>query len=227
MLEEFLEHPFFLKMSPASTTAERTRAIPQPPAATRNQPQSAEESFWGIAAGDASSEAHRDARCVAGGNPGSGALLGARATRESEGTVIRQLRFILRICGEEMAAIPWTAQSAERTPYAVRRSTQLLRPAYDRGAGSFALFGALSSCEDIEVPGVVRRTASLVDEGEDRRCGRVPVPSPHPMLRRSIQTCSFRGQGNHPAEGLGREPERTRRLTLDSPTAELVIPATT
>jgi hypothetical protein len=54
---------------------------------------------WGIAAGDASSEAHRDAQCVAGGNPASGALLGARATHESEGTVIRQLRFMLCICG--------------------------------------------------------------------------------------------------------------------------------
>lgn len=73
-----------------------------------------------------------------------------------------------------MAAIPWTAQAADRTAYAVRRSTQLLRPVYDRGTGSFALFGALSLCEDIEVPGVVRRTASLVDEDEDRRCGRVP-----------------------------------------------------
>src|SRR6266851_7285584 len=139
-----------------------------------HKPQSAEESFWGIAAGDASSEGHRDARCVAGGNPASGALLGARATHESEGTVIRQLRFILCICGEEMAAIPWTAQAAVRTAYAIRRSTQLLRPVYDRGAGSFALFGALSLCEDIEVPGVVRRTASLVNEGEDRGCGRVP-----------------------------------------------------
>jgi len=40
----------FPESSLASTPAERTRIIPQPPAATRNQPQSSQEYFWGIAA---------------------------------------------------------------------------------------------------------------------------------------------------------------------------------
>jgi len=50
MLEELLEHPFFLNRH-------RQAPLLKERAAIRNQPQSAGESFWGIAAGDASSEA--------------------------------------------------------------------------------------------------------------------------------------------------------------------------
>jgi hypothetical protein len=58
MLEEFLEHPFFLnRHRQAPLLKERESFLSHLPA-TRNQPQSAEESFWGIAADDASSEAH-------------------------------------------------------------------------------------------------------------------------------------------------------------------------
>jgi hypothetical protein len=53
-----------------------------------------------------------------------GAALGAPATHESQGTFIRQLRVILYICGEKMAATPWATEARKCAADAIRRSTQ-------------------------------------------------------------------------------------------------------
>ena len=79
--------------------------------------------------------------------------LGAPATRESKGAFLWQLGFILYICGEEVAAIPWAAKARKCAAYAVCRSTQRLRPIHDRGKGAFAVFGSVPLLADIDVPG--------------------------------------------------------------------------
>src|ERR1017187_9116784 len=87
--------------------------------------------------------------------------------RESFLNHLQQLRFILYICGEEMAAVPWAAEVAQRAPPAVCGSAQRLRPIHDRGARSLATFGALPHLEDIGVSGMVRGAASVVGESEE------------------------------------------------------------
>ncbi len=104
----------------------------------------------------------------------------APATRESKGTVLRQLCFILYICGEEVAAIPWAAQAPEYSADAVRGSTQRLRPVHDRGKRPLAIFGAVPLFADIKVPGMVQGLASVVGEGLVKATWPV-VKSEHPL----------------------------------------------
>ena len=98
MLDTFLEHPFFLnRYRQAPLLKERDRSSTtcsnKVPVARRCgiSPR--------VATSSASSEAEPNARCVAGGNPASGGLLGAPAAHESKGAFLRQLGFILYICG--------------------------------------------------------------------------------------------------------------------------------
>src|SRR5215469_214582 len=97
-------------------------------------------------------------------------MLDARTTHESQGAFIRQLREVLCICGQEMAAIPWATKATECAAHAVCRSAQRLRPIHDRGKRPLAIFGAIPLFADIKVPGMVRKATSVVDQGEGRRC---------------------------------------------------------
>ena len=51
----------------------------------------------------------------------------------------------------------------------MRFADQRLRPVHDRGARSLAVFGAVPLLENVEVPGMVRESAPVVGDGEDRR----------------------------------------------------------
>ena len=65
-------------------------------------------------------------------------------------------------------------KTAQCAAHAVCRSTPRLRPLHDRGTRSLSAFRPIPLLEDIEVPGLVWRAASIVGAGERRRRGRVP-----------------------------------------------------
>src|SRR5271157_1478378 len=99
-----------------------------------------------------------------------------------------------------MAGIPRAAKASERTAYSVCRSTQRLHPVHDRRTRSFAIFGAVPLLEDIELPEMVRGAASVVGEGEGRRCRRVP--------------CDERNQRMESHVGLRRRTSTARLLSV-------------
>ena len=143
MLDEFLEHPFFLnrhRQAPLLKERESFLSHLQQQGTSRKALRNLSAELLQVVRLLKLMEM-RDVS--SGGNPASGALLGAPATLESKGAFVRQLGFILYICGEEVAAIPRAAKAAKCAAYAVCRSTQRLRPVHDRGTGSLAAFGSV------------------------------------------------------------------------------------
>src|SRR5271156_2627481 len=81
-------------------------------AGARNEPRGPAECVWAVVACHRSAQAGNAARCVAGRGQGVRAALGRTAANERQGPHLRSDRELLRVCGEEVAALCGQAEVA-------------------------------------------------------------------------------------------------------------------
>jgi len=92
-------------------------------------------------------------------------------TVKSKGSLIRPRCVLLCLCGEKMALLPRSAETAACTAWAIRRPDGGLRSIHGIGTGTLASIYPVKLVEGIEVSDMVRRATSIPGQREPQSCG--------------------------------------------------------